>query len=240
MINPSGNVFARALRVFSNTARRLYKQSSNWVLKHKKMTLAVGGILSALILGLIIVLNINHNKANDVQLSPIGAEYQAKLPELEKAVSASPKDANARKSYGVALYATGDLNGAKEQYEEASKIDDTDAITFNNLGNTYRDLQEVDKAIEAYNKAIALNPKSLNSYSNLANVQMYSKNKPQDAIATYKKGLIQLPDNIQLLQLLAVAYEQSGDPANARTTYQNILKIEPENSAAASSLERIK
>jgi len=173
------------------------------------------------------------------QQTPVGLEYQQKLPELKSSVEKTPKDAQTRKNYGVALYATGDLEAAKIQYEEAAKLDTKDAVILNNLGNTYRDLGRIDQAINTYRKSIELSPTSLNTYANLANVQLYSKNKPQDAIATYKAGLEQLPKNTQLRQLLAVAYEQANDLENAKKTYQEIVSDEPGNSAAQAALDRL-
>jgi tetratricopeptide (TPR) repeat protein len=239
MNNPQGNVFSRALRVLTNSVTSFYRYLTKWVRSHARMAV-ICAIILILIAAVAIVLVVSIKKeSSKVKLSPIGLEYQQKLPELKKAVDDEPKNAEARKTYAVALYATADLDGAKDQYEEASKLNDKDAVTFNNLGNTYRDLQQTDKAISAYKKAIELNPKAINSYSNLGNVQLYSKNNSQDAIVTYNGGLKQLPDNIQLLQLLAVAYEQANNATLAKSTYQRIIDTQPENVAAKAALERL-
>lgn len=213
---------------------------TNWVKTHFKLSIIIGAIIFVALLVILIVVIANPKQTVKVTQTQIGLEYQQKLPGLKQAVEQTPKSAEARKNYGVALYATGDVEGAKKQYEEAVKADNKDAVAFNNLGNTYRDLGQNDKAIDAYETAINLSPKSLNSYANLANIQLYSKNKPQDAIATYKKGLQHLPDNVQLLQLLAVAYEQANDKTNAIKTYQTITTIDPANTAAKSAIERLK
>jgi tetratricopeptide (TPR) repeat protein len=239
MNNPKGNVFSRSLCVLIDSVTSFYKYLTKWVRSHARMAV-IFAIVLILLAAVAIVLVVSIKKeSREVKLSPIGLEYQQKLPELKKAVDDEPKNAEARKTYAVALYATADLDGARDQYEEASKLNDKDAVTFNNLGNTYRDLQQTDKAISAYKKAIELNPKAINSYSNLGNVQLYSKNKSQDAIVTYNAGLKQLPDNIQLLQLLAVAYEQANNATLAKSTYQRIIDTEPENVAAKAALERL-
>jgi len=239
-VNNSGtNVFSYALRVFGNTLKKTYRSTRGWVATHKKTSIAIGILLIVSIAWLIVFLVSRPFYSEKVQLTQIGLEYQQKLPGLKDSVRENPDDSEARKNYAVALYATGNLVEARDQYEEAVKLNDKDPIALNNLANTYRDLEQTDKSIEFYKKAIQASPKSLNAYSNLANVQLYSKNNPKDAISTYKSGLKQLPDNIQLLQLLAVAYEQSEDTPNARATYQEILSIDSENTAAIAAMSRL-
>jgi len=211
----------------------------SWVMKHRIFSIVAGTIAFLGIATVILVLVTTQKTSVTTQQTPVGLEYQQKLPELKAAAEQSPKNAQSRKDYGVALYATGDLESAKKQYEEAAKLDTKDAVTLNNLGNTYRDLNQIDQAIDVYQKSIKISPKSLNTYANLANVQLYSKNQPQDAIATYKAGLEQLPNNTQLLQLLGVAYEQADDLPNAKKTYQEIVSDEPGNSAARAALDRL-
>jgi len=237
--NSQGNGVSRVLRVLFQKISNIVKSTATWVAKHKIISIVIGGAILLIAAGLIVYFILNQRDKTEVPQTQIGLEYQQKLPELKESVDKTPKDADARKNYGVALYATGDLEGAKKQYEEAAKLDNKDAVILNNLGNTYRDLGQIDKAIETYKKSIELSPKSLNTYANLANVQLYSKNKPQDAIATYKAGLVALPDNTQLEQLLAVAYEQAEDKANAIKTYETILSHDAENTAAKAAIERL-
>jgi tetratricopeptide (TPR) repeat protein len=238
--NSQGNSVSRALRVLIENISSKVKSAVTWAEKNKIISLIIIGVIFVLIAIVVTMAITSRNETKEVKQTAIGLEYQQKLPELKESVEKSPKDAGAHKSYGVALYATGDLEGAKKQYEEAAKLDTKDAVVLNNLANTYRDLGQVDKAIDTYKKSIKLSPKSLNAYANLANVQLYSKNKPQDAIATYKSGLEELPDNIQLKQLLAVAYEQAKDIANAKKTYEEILSHDAENAAAKAAIERLK
>ena len=238
--NSRGNSVSRALRVLIEQISNKVKIIATWAETHKPISIIILGVIFVILAVTVTVAIMSRTETKEVKQTAIGLEYQQKLPELKQAVEKSPKDTEARKSYGVALYATGDLEGAKKQYEEATKLNDKDAVAFNNLANSYRDLNQVDKAIDTYKKSIQLSPKSLNAYANLANVQLYSKNKPQDAIATYKDGLKELPNNTQLQQLLAVAYEQAKDTTNAKKTYEAILSHDAENVAAKAALERLK
>ena len=231
-----------SFRFLDMLSRRLHVTGvsfRSWIMKHRIVSVIIVAITLLLsVIGALVVIT-TEKAPSAAQQTPVGLEYQQKLPELKSSVEKTPKDAQTRKNYGVALYATGDLEAAKIQYEEAAKLDTKDAVILNNLGNTYRDLGRIDQAINTYRKSIELSPTSLNTYANLANVQLYSKNKPQDAIATYKAGLEQLPKNTQLRQLLAVAYEQANDLENAKKTYQEIVSDEPGNSAAQAALDRL-
>lgn len=220
--------------------KKLFKQVSSYIKKHRIAT-----TLIFLALTIIIIVDVwyfvfrPNNTTISSNNSQVVTEYKDKLPELKTAIEKNPKDAVARRNYAVALYVISDLEAAKNQYEEAIKIDNKDATTYNNLGNTYRDLKNYDKAVEAYSKAIDLNPKYTNAYVNLANVQLYSQKKSDDAIATYKKALKAMPNDNQIELLLGIAYENAGKTTEAKQTYQNILSRSPDDKAAKSNLDRL-
>jgi len=177
----------------------------------------------------------------EVELSsnPTVAEYQRELVNLKAKADKDSSDLDAHKNYAVALYASGDLQAAKSQYEKVIQLNSSDASAYNYLANTHRDLGETEAAVRSYKKAISLDPRQVNYYANLANMQLYTLNKPADAIATYKSGLVATPANSQLEFLLATAYEQTGDVQAARQTYQNILSYEADNQLAKSALARL-
>lgn len=206
--------------------------------KHKTVSIVTIVIIVALAVAAVLVLQ--HKKPETKAPTAVAAEYERQLPDLKKAVDEKPSDASARKNYAVALYATGNLEESRKQYEESTKLNGDDAIAYNNLGNVYRDLGQADKAVEAYKKSLQQNAKSVNTYVNLANVQLYSKSDSDAAINTYKDGLKALPDNEQLQLLLGVAYEQAGRTNEARQAYEAILAVNGDSVAAQTSLERLK
>lgn len=197
-------------------------------------------VIILLIIGGVIWWKVDHKQEPVKQpASAVSAEFKKQLPSLEKATKQHPNDPEAHKNYAVALYATGDPTKASKEYETVVKLSPKDATAYNNLGNAYRDLHETDKAVAAYQQSIKLNSKSVNTYANLANVQLYTLNKPDDAIATYQQGLKALPNNSQLQLLLGLAYEVKGDTTQAKQTYQNILSHDSSNTAARANLDRL-
>lgn len=214
-----------------------FRRVVSWPVRNKKFTVAFVGLLA---LGLVVWLSYQALQPSKVAIdNPVANQYREKLPELQKAADSNKTDISAQREYAVALYATGDTKGASKYYEKAVKLNDTDATLHNNLGNTYRDLGQLDKAISEYRKAISLNKKLINPHVNLANVQLYSQNKPDDAIKTYNDALKAIPDNDQLRLLLGLAYEKKGDTASAKKTYQSILSNDPDNAGAKANLDRL-
>ena len=212
--------------------------SGGWLRRHPKISLAGLVVLLGLISGGIWLLT-HQPVAEKISTNPVVASYQKQLPALAEAVKKNGNDAQARYNYAVALYATGDVAKAKEQYEAQSRINPSDATLANNLGNVYRDLNDYQKAIDSYQKAIRLDPKAVNSYINLANIYLYSLNKKDLAVKTYQDALGNLPNNQELEVLLGIAYEQSGDKTNAAATFQEVLSQNSNNAAAKAGLSRV-
>ena len=209
--------------------------------RNKKLQLVVAVIVVIILVIVgVIVWRKTHEQAPIKQpASAVSAQYAKQLDSLAKAVDKTPKSADARKNYAVALYATGDPAGAAKQYEAAVKINPKDADAYNSLGNAYRDTHNVGGAVKAYQQAIKLASGNINAYANLASVQLYTQKDTDAAIATYKQGLKALPNNSQLQLLLGLAYQQAGNTAAAKQTYQAILAHDPTNAAASASLKQL-
>lgn len=102
-----------------------------------------------------------------------GAEYAARLPELEQAVDQSPEDLDALAELAIAYYQTQAYQKAEEVYLKMIGLEDS-AEFHNNLGNVYRDWPKTDQAIEQYEEAIELDETLASAYGNLAVLYMMS------------------------------------------------------------------
>lgn len=204
----------------------------------RKKWLIIGGVVLVLLIGLIIWMVASEDEP-PLSNNPIVASYQQQLPALQEEAANKPDDAKAQSDYAVALYATGDINKAKNQYETAVNLDPNNATLRNNLGNTLRDLEDYDGAVKRYQEALAIDPKLLNSYMNLANLYLYTLDKADLAIKTYEDALQNLPGNQELQVLLGIAYEQSGNNQKAKATYEAVLEANPNNAGAQAGLQRV-
>lgn len=218
--------------------RTLFRKTQGWISRHKKTSIVLLVVLILLIAGGVYLL-VRQNDDSDTSTNPIIANYQQQLPALAKEAENNPEDSAAQQKYAEALYATGDYQNAKKYYEAAERNNANDSTLQNNLGNTYREVGEYAKAISAYQQAIKLNPKAVNPYINLANVYSYTLNQRDLGIQTYQEALKNLPDNEEIEVLLGIAYEESGDIASARSTFEKVLSRNSSNKAAQAGLERI-
>ena len=205
----------------------------------RKLLITACVIAIALIVVIVLVIRKDDDSSAIKSNNDVVRYYQEKLPTLKKSVDEDGKDFTARLDYAVALYATGDLNEAKKQYEAAISMRGDDVVLRNNLGNVLRDKGDYTGAIQEYEKAIKIDPRSQNAYINLASLQTYTLNKPQDGIATYKNAMKAIPDNTQLELQLGLAYEQAGDANQAIKTFKSVLARDPANAAAKNNLHRL-
>lgn len=233
---------AQAANAASSVSLPATRRVAWWCRVTKKRRLMLALIIWAvltLMIGLLIARQRSEDHKKEAQKNPIISSYQKQLPALADEVKKNTDDPKARQNYAVALYATGDLGKAKEQYESGVKLAPQDATLRNNLGNTYRDLGDYKKAVAAYQKSIELSPKQTTAYINLANLYLYTLNKKDLAIKTYQDGMANSPDNQDMQVLLGIAYEQAGDKDSARQTFQNVLDKNSQNTAAQAGLKRV-
>ena len=106
-----------------------------------------------------------------VQGGKTAAEWEAQLPQLQKAVQDAPSDLTALQALAVAQYNLQKYDDAAATYEKMLAVKD-DPLTHNNYGNVLRDAGKNDAAIAQYQKAIAGDPTLVVAYVNLA--MMYS------------------------------------------------------------------
>ena len=98
---------------------------------------------------------------------------QDALRELKTEVELHPDNASARLELGDLLLHTGSAKGALEQFLAAEKMDSSLPDLYFGMAKAYRDLDQLEKAIEAAQKCIELSPKLPASHSLLG--ELYEK-----------------------------------------------------------------
>ena len=88
---------------------------------------------------------------------------------------------------GMAYADSGDNEKAKEMYLRAIALDDSVAVAYHNLGNTYRELEQEYLAIENFKTAIKKDPGFVYSYNAL--IQLYLDEENYDAVAVWLEQL---------------------------------------------------
>ena len=103
------------------------------------------------------------------------------------------------------------------------------------LGNAYARLDEKEKAIWAYLKAIEANPGYDEIYSNLG-IMYGETGRIPEAIEALSKSIKINPLSVPTRSYLAEMYVRKGEWEEASNQYREILELEPENSKAKANL----
>ncbi len=113
----------------------------------------------------LISLNPNSDQALNYlgyMLADNGQQLQYALDLIERAIEISPNNGAYIDSYAWVHFKLGNYKLALAELEKAALIISNDAVIFEHLGDVHRKLGQDDKAHEQYQKALELNPESLN------------------------------------------------------------------------------
>lgn len=65
---------------------------------------------------------------------------------------------------------SGKLTDALLHYKEAIRIQPSFADAYSNMGNTLKEMQDIQGALQCYSRAIQINPGFADAHSNLASI----------------------------------------------------------------------
>ena len=127
---------------------------------------------------------------------------------------------------------------AVEHYTEALELDLQQPAIYNNRGNTYVAIGEVDKALSDLNKAVELKPDYANAYNNLGEAYL-SKGKVDEAINHYNKAIELKKDFAEAYNNRGVAYRETGDLPKALKDYNTAIELKKDFAEAYNNRGRI-
>jgi len=107
-------------------------------------------------------------------------------PQLAQVVKEHPELAEAQGDYAIILAKQAKYREALPHFQRALALEYRDPTLYNYLGITYGELGEADKALEAYQQAVALNPGYAAAYLNLALLSQ-KQNQPEQARQYFQK-----------------------------------------------------
>ena len=148
---------------------------------------------------------------------------------------------------GRVAFERGALVEALSYYRRALEFNPTSADTYNNIGNTLRDLGRLDEARNAFRKALEIEPANVGVHVNLSDTKQFSENDPDlEALKRLDREAILSPtERMQLDFALGKAYADLKDHGRAfdywrRGNERKRARIEYDESATAGTFERIK
>jgi tetratricopeptide (TPR) repeat protein len=133
---------------------------------------------------------------------------------------ASPPDEHYRVKFNVPE------NGRNSIYMKNLNKRQTLGCFFNNLGNIYSEIGDVDTAMLALERAVAINPSLSESRANLGNIYL-QKDRVQDAVRQYREALDLNPGDPKTYNNLGNAYMAIDELNAAASSYRQATQLDP-------------
>ena len=127
----------------------------------------------------------------------------------------------------IDVYSQGRLQQALQQSEALIKKFPKSVILLNIQGATLKGLCQLDRSIEAYRKAIAINPDCADTYNNIGNV-LKDQGQLEEAIEAYNKGIKLKPDYAEAYSNMGIALQEQGKVEEAIAAYKRAMAIKPD------------
>lgn len=158
---------------------------------------------------------------------------------FQKATELDQDYAEALDLMGVSLASMGDTL-AQYYYKRLLELQPNNADVWYKLGIHYMNIDEINRAIEAYTKATTINPKHADAYYNLGYIFTVMVPDYREALTYYSKSLKAKPENNYKAHYgRGYAFEMLGDVINAEKEYRKTLALLPIHKPAKDGLDRI-
>jgi len=166
-------------------------------------------------------------------------QYVESAKEWREALKFSPGNPHLQEGLAVALYQSGDLQGARALFEDLLKRQPQSAELNYMLGDTLLNSQKPQEAVPYLEKAVTVMPGLLSAHGSLA--RTYLALGEAEKAVPHLKAALPTDEDGSLHYQLGRAYQAHGEPALAREMlkkYQEIHQVqEAENKAVEKEVE---
>ncbi|MFQ3368069.1 MAG: tetratricopeptide (TPR) repeat protein [Methylophilaceae bacterium] len=136
---------------------------------------------------------------------------------------------------GACYKSLGDIEGALQMFETATKIKSNYSEAHFNVGVVHQELNQHDSAIDSYKKAIAINPKYPDAHNNLGIV--YLDSKDLDNAVVHFEYAINFSDNFaEAHNNLGSTFQQKGLLEKALNSYKKSITLKPDYAQAHNNM----
>src|SRR3990172_9226175 len=159
---------------------------------------------------------------------------------------AASRDALRLNEEGIALTAKGRYEEAAARFTQALRLSPGDAVIRQNLarvrtvlGHQYLHSGSLSQAQGQYQAALELVPDESAALLGLGDIQ-HRNRQPRLAAEFYRRAGAAEPTNPDAYARLAEAYYQQGDPTTALSTWEQALRLRPEDAAMRRRVEEVR
>jgi tetratricopeptide (TPR) repeat protein len=125
----------------------------------------------------------------------------------------------------------GDIFMARKMYHEAIEAfgegSPKDPVLRNKTGIAWHQLQQLDKALKAYQQAVRLKPDYHEAINNVGTVY-YTRKSYRRAVSQYRKAIAIAPEQASIHSNLGMAYFARNQMEPAVEEFRTALKLDPE------------
>ncbi|MEX2541839.1 MAG: tetratricopeptide repeat protein [Trueperaceae bacterium] len=155
------------------------------------------------------------------------------LRTLETAEGIRPEDPRVLNAKGVIQFQMGSLQAAQtslEQAVDAAGRADTEmpprerSVVHVNLGKTYRDLGNLEQALNAFRRAVVLDPGSATAHNNLGNIH-YRLGNCGEAEYELSQAASLDPQSLSAVSQLAIALFECGNVTGSVAHFERAVEI---------------
>jgi len=139
-------------------------------------------------------------------------------------IETTSKGGNASDEHYIKKFKVPKLNGRSIYLKNLNKIQ-TLGCFFNNLGNSYSDVGDMESALLAFERAVEINPTLSESRANLGNIYL-KKGQVAQAINEYQVALDINPNDAKTHNNLGNAYTQRGSLGYAVSEYTRSIRLD--------------
>ena len=156
-------------------------------------------------------------------------DWQQSVNNFEKALEEQPNDPGITDNLAALYQAQKKADTARKYYEMSLKQDPNDGIALNNLAYLMADGNgNLDQALAYATRAKQRLPKNSEVSDTLGWIYI-KKSLTDNAVATFRDLIAQVPQNPTYHYHYAIALQQKGDLVNARKECQTALADKPDN-----------
>lgn len=173
-----------------------------------------------------------------------GMNYK-ELKDTAKAISSMQTAVEQDQSFYNAYMQLGILNAAQKNpiavnyYKNALRVQPNSKEIWYAIGKFYQDVENWDKAIEAYNVLLKIDPKHRNANFNLGGINLVGKKDYKTALSYFTQALTIDPAYVDGYYARGVCYQTMGDKKNAVVDFNACLTINPQHELAKAALEKV-
>jgi tetratricopeptide (TPR) repeat protein len=146
---------------------------------------------------------------------------------------AEPRDAHLNR--GLDLHRQGSLDEALKEYTAAADADPASALAFYNIGTVHYEKKNFRGAIEAYQRAVTIDPKFADAQFNLGYTRLHQVNDAAGAIEPLQKAVEASPQMAKAYFELGNAYHATGAADRAEPLWKIAATIDPRLAGAVAA-----